>query len=176
MSTSAYNNGPSTEAGHPPWSGDSKATRQSVATTDDSRASPDVPDEVGLQVNTETKPLPFPFNKIMNSGFGRSTWKNRKQTPTMPRPIGRHKLTLLSRCHRHDRRVRRHVLVPLLRLRRHRSRRLRLLQRPDGHLRPDRQPLHLALLRPLPHGQRLHLLPRLRRPLQPRRNSPPPLQ
>lgn len=76
MSSSTYNNGPSSEAGHHHWSGDTKAPRHSTNTaTTENRTNDDVA-EVGLQVNTEYKPLPFPFNKIMDSGFGRSQWKN----------------------------------------------------------------------------------------------------
>lgn len=73
MSSSAYNNGPTAEAGHN-WDGDDnpKAIRHSEGTTvADNRASPDV-EEVG----PGAKPLPFPFNKIMDSSFGRSPWKN----------------------------------------------------------------------------------------------------
>ncbi|KAK7713953.1 hypothetical protein SLS57_007240 [Botryosphaeria dothidea] len=77
MSSSAYNNGPATESGRH-WDADDnpKAIRHSEGTTmNDPRGSPEV-DEVGLQVNSESKPLPFPFNRIMESSFGTSRWKN----------------------------------------------------------------------------------------------------
>ncbi|KAK7509369.1 aquaporin [Phyllosticta citriasiana] len=75
MSSSGYHNGPSAEAGHPSnyggtWSGDPKKVVEHDTTGTDAGTFNDSEPEA------HERPAPFPFNKVMNSSFGRSPWKN----------------------------------------------------------------------------------------------------